>query len=50
MFNNEIYNILVEYIEQNKTNNNIEYQETIDCLKDLVKDIEKDYKNLEGEE
>lgn len=43
---NDIYTMLVEYIEHNKTNNNINYIDTIDVLKEIIQEIERDYKEV----
>lgn len=50
MTNINLYNILVDYIEENKRLYNINYQGSIDNLKELLEEIEQDYKNIEGEE
>lgn len=39
-----LYNYLVEYINKNKEQYNINYKESIETLKELLKDIEEDYK------
>lgn len=38
--------ILIDFIEQNKRKENIGYFETIKTLKELIKEIEKEYKEL----
>jgi len=43
---NELNNILVNYIEQNKIKYNIEYQKTIETLEELIKEIKKEYQNI----
>ena len=40
---NNIYSFLVEYINNNKNKNNIDYAETIKELKELIKEIEHDF-------
>ena len=42
----DINNILIDYIEQNKTKYNIDYSDTIESIKELIKEIENDYENL----
>ncbi len=42
-----IYDILVKYIEENKSKYNIDYFETIDVIKEYIETIEKEYKELE---
>lgn len=41
-----ISDIIIEYIENNKRKNNIEYLDTIEYLKELLKELENDYKEL----
>lgn len=48
--NNNIYTQLVKYIEDNKYIHNVKYAETIDYLKELIDDIEKEYSGLIREE
>lgn len=43
---NEINNILVKYIEDNKVKNKIDYFYSIYTLKELLKEIEKEYESL----
>lgn len=43
----DIKNKLVDYIENNKTKYNIDYADTIESIKELIKEIENDYENLE---
>lgn len=50
MMNNNIYNRLLMYIEENKSINKISYKETIDYLKELIEEIETEYKGLIQEE
>ncbi|MBQ3475838.1 MAG: hypothetical protein IJH20_06695 [Bacilli bacterium] len=49
MTNSALYDILVNYIEDNKTNYNIDYKETIETIEELIEEIKKDYKDLEEE-
>lgn len=44
---NELNNILVEYIEQNKVKYNIDYLQTIESLKELINELKKEYQNIE---
>jgi len=44
---NELNTILVDYINKNKSNNNIGYMETIKAVEDLLKEIKRDYETLE---
>lgn len=46
---NEINNILIDYIEENKTKNNIDYDETLETLQELLNEIKKEYKELGDE-
>ena len=46
MTNNVLYNILVNYIEDNKTNYDIDYKETIETIEELLEEIKKDYKEM----
>ena len=41
---NNLSDVLVKYIEDNKIKYNINYKETIECLKDLILIIEDEYK------
>lgn len=41
-----MYEILVEYIKNNKDKYNISYEETFDFLRELIDTIEKDFKNV----
>ena len=50
MNNTTIYNRLLMYIEENKSVNKISYKETIDYLKELIEEIETEYKGLIREE
>lgn len=49
MTNSVLYNMLVDYIEENKRLYNIDYTSSIENLKELLEEIEQDYKDLEGE-
>lgn len=44
---NELNTILVDYINENKNNNDIGYMETIKAVEDLLKEIKRDYETLE---
>lgn len=44
-----IKDILVDYINKNKNEYNIDYNDTIITLKQLITEIEDDYKNLGDE-
>jgi len=44
--NNNIYNRILMYIEENKSLHNISYKETIEYLKEMLEEIEKEYKGL----
>jgi hypothetical protein len=44
---NDLNSILVKYIEDNKVKNDIDYMESIESLEELLKEIKKDYKELE---
>ena len=46
MTNSALYDILVNYIEDNKTNYNIDYKETIETIEELIEEIKKDYEDL----
>ena len=50
MTNSVLYDILVDFIENNKTKYDIDYESSIENLKELLEEIEQDYKNIEGEE
>ena len=39
---------IIKYIEENKTKHDIDYFDTIESIKELIKEIENDYNNLEG--
>ena len=45
--NKNMYDIIVDYIENNKVKYNIDYKETIEYLKELIEEIEKEYENIE---
>jgi hypothetical protein len=47
--NSALYDILVNYIEDNKTNYNIDYKETIETIEELIEEIKKDYEDLKEE-
>lgn len=49
MTNSALYDILVNYIEDNKTNYNIDYKETIGTIEELIEEIKKDYEDLKEE-
>ena len=40
------YEMLVEILENNKRKYNVPYSDSIQCLKDTLKDIEKEYEEL----
>lgn len=44
---NKLSDEIIKYIEENKTKNGIEYTDTIESIKELIKEIENDYENLE---
>ncbi len=44
---NDLNNILVKYIEDNKVKNDIDYMDSIESLEEFLKEIKKDYKELE---
>ena len=46
---NKINNILIDYIEENKTKNNIDYDETLETLQELLNEIKKEYEELGDE-
>ena len=50
MTNSNLYDILVDFIENNKIMYDIDYKSSIENLKELLEEIEQDYKNIEGEE
>lgn len=50
MTNSNLYDILVDFIENNKSMYDIDYKSSIENLKELLEEIEQDYKNIEGEE
>ena len=50
MTNSVLYDILVDFIENNKTKYDIDYKSSIENLKELLEEIEQDYENIEGEE
>ena len=45
--NNTIYALMIKYIEDNKINYNISYNDSIVYLKELIKSIEKEYEDIE---
>lgn len=45
--NKNMYDIIVDYIENDKVKHNIDYKDTIKYLKELIKQIEEEYKNIE---
>ena len=44
-----LYDVLIKYIEENKKIN-IDYQQTIDYIKELIRQIEDEYIDLENED
>lgn len=45
----EIWNILISYIEHNRRFNNISYSESIEFLEELFKGIKEEYRSVENE-
>jgi hypothetical protein len=45
--NKNMYDIIIDYIENDKVKYNIDYKDTIKYLKELIKQIEEEYKNIE---
>lgn len=41
-----LYDLMIKHIEDNKIKNNIDYEESIEYLKELIKTIEKEYKDI----
>ena len=46
---NEIYNIIINYIENNKKFNNIKYKDSIIAIIQLIDEIKQEYENIKGE-
>jgi len=46
---NELINEIYKVIEDNKIKYNIDYIDSIETLKELIKEIENEYKELENE-
>ena len=46
MTNNELMNILVEYIESNKRDYNIQYADTLESLQEMLNTIKRDYEEM----
>lgn len=44
---NDLNDALVKYIEDNKIKHDIDYIETINCIKELIMEIEQEYKGLD---
>lgn len=42
-----LYNFIVDYINNNKNKYNIDYKATINDLRQLLNEIEEEYKNIE---
>ena len=40
---NELWNILINYIEHNKKFNNIKYDDSLETLQELLDNIKKEY-------
>lgn len=49
MTNSALYDLLVNYIEDNKNVFGIDYKDTIETIEELIEEIKKDYKDLEEE-
>jgi hypothetical protein len=47
---NKLNNIIVNYIENNKTQYNIEYFDTIETLYELLEEIKDDYEGLRSDD
>ena len=45
----ELWNILINYIEHNKSFNNISYSESIEFLEELLKNLKEEYRSVENE-
>ena len=45
--NNSLYDLMIKHIEDNKVKHNIDYEESIEYLKELVETIENEYKEME---
>ena len=43
-----LYNFIIDYINKNKNDYNIDYFATIDSLRELLDEIEQEYKNVEN--
>lgn len=43
---NDISTIIIEYIKSNKEKYNIDYEDTIEAIKEVIEDIEKDFKEI----
>lgn len=46
----ELSDILIDYIENNKVKNEIDYENSIETLQELLNEIKTEYKNLGDEE
>ncbi len=45
--NSSLYDLMIKHIEDNKVKHNIDYEESIEYLKELVETIEKEYEEME---
>lgn len=43
---NNLYDVIIQFIEDSKTKYNISYDSTIEFLKQLINEIEKEYQDL----
>lgn len=43
---NDLNDVLVKYIEDNKIKHDIDYTETINCIKELIMEIEQEYNGI----
>ena len=41
-----LYDLMIKHIEDNKVKHNIDYTDSIEYLKTLIKNIEKEYEEL----
>lgn len=46
----EIYNILTDYINKNKTEHNIEYGDSVETLEEVLRELKREYAKLYCEE
>lgn len=45
--NNSLYDLMIQHIEDNKVKHNIDYEDSIEYLKELIDTIENEYKEME---